>query len=762
MKLKRKLKALEKAIQERGFRALAARALVSAVALSLLMAGLCPANAGEPCHWERKPNKPAPFQFDTYHGETIDFRCTFVGFSSLPFGSGDLSPRLYYQTNGMAAAWWDIPATVSTTVVTNCQPPITNYSLSAVFPPAADPGAERLTVFFGAPSNAYAAAQVRFRNSPGPFPNTLAPPSILDWHAELSSATNALAVSLSSQMSKMSQSATNYTDSATNATTQLLMMKAASSQGESVLVANALVKDGGSTRVTRIPTKLYVDVSIPGTISNTVTKAYVESLGIESGVDAQTVTNMTALTPVYGGNGERFSEWTILRTYDGTTSNVTSNIRQPEWYETQVESFPYWIVNTLEQEGDSTAIITSGIGENADGLEWIGYVGGYGSEEKAIYAATRTENPIIGYVLGTQTNSVLASTNSIISASTVTNIAFAVSADATNSLAKSFAPTVTNLAPTRAEVEAGWWSGWTAEFYTGSEWVGIDDPSVQEEIVSASLAYDVTNGWRMTLTMKDGGGVRELSPSSDAHDENATRLGFSILGGDDVVRATRHRVAAPVPTKPSDIGAQPVLTFDTTPTAGSTNPVTSAGIKTALENKQVTIQIGGGNYTTVNDVVYIPSDNDGSSDNPYAVVLNSALVSTTNSIAKSLAPTITNIASTVSSSAIASADTTYRRTIGLTNLNQSVQYVNITDTSPTTLAISMPTDGATKDWMVYVVSVTNVTLSLPAATYWMADTAYTNEVPPATPTALWFSQVTDGVFLLGRQELTPVSIEGGN
>jgi len=133
---------------------------------------------------------------------------------------------------------------------------------------------------------------------------------------------------------------------------------------------------------------------------------------------------------------------------------------------------------------------------------------------------------------------------------------------------------------------------------------------------------------------------------------------------------------------------------------------------------------------------------------------NSVLTATNSLISAS---TITNIASDVSSSAIASADTTYRRTIGLTNLNQSVQYVNITDTAPTTLSISMPTDGATKDWMVYVVSVTNVTLSLPAATWWMADVAYTNDVPPATPTALWFSQVTDGIFILGRQELTEVT-----
>ena len=165
-------------------------ATVCAVALS--------ANSAEPLSWERTPNRPAPAQFDVFHGESLDFRCTFTGFGALPFaGASDV--RLWYQTNGMGAAWWSIPATVS------------SNALAATFTPDRDPGAERLAVFFGAPSNAYAAAQVRFRNSPGAHPNDLEPPSVLDWQVELSSATNALAVSLSSQMS---QSATNYTDEA--------------------------------------------------------------------------------------------------------------------------------------------------------------------------------------------------------------------------------------------------------------------------------------------------------------------------------------------------------------------------------------------------------------------------------------------------------------------------------------------------------------------------------------------------------------------
>lgn len=133
--------------------------------------------AAEPLCWERTPNRPAPAQFDTYHGETLEFRCTFTGFGELPFAGAD-DVRLWYQTNGMGKAWWSIPATVSSNV------------LEAAWGPSCDPGAERLSVFFGAPSNAYAAAQVRFRNSPGAHPNVLEPPSVLDWQAELAAATN--------------------------------------------------------------------------------------------------------------------------------------------------------------------------------------------------------------------------------------------------------------------------------------------------------------------------------------------------------------------------------------------------------------------------------------------------------------------------------------------------------------------------------------------------------------------------------------------
>lgn len=145
------------------------------------LAATSAAYAGEPLDWVRKPNEPAHGQFDTFHGGTLDLCCTFTGFGEMPFaGSGVPAPRLYYQTNGMGRLWWSIPATVS------------NNALRATFTPDLDPGAPRLSMFFGSPSNTYAAAQVRFRNSPGLTPNILDPPSALDWLSELAAATNSL------------------------------------------------------------------------------------------------------------------------------------------------------------------------------------------------------------------------------------------------------------------------------------------------------------------------------------------------------------------------------------------------------------------------------------------------------------------------------------------------------------------------------------------------------------------------------------------
>ena len=119
-------------------------------------------HAAVPLAWEARPNAPAPASFDRHHGETIDFRCTLTGFDAAFAPAADV--RLWYQTNGMGQAWWSAPATVQSNVIT------------ATWSPAIDPGADRVSLFFGAPSNVYASAVLRLRHSPGFTPSVLTLP----------------------------------------------------------------------------------------------------------------------------------------------------------------------------------------------------------------------------------------------------------------------------------------------------------------------------------------------------------------------------------------------------------------------------------------------------------------------------------------------------------------------------------------------------------------------------------------------------------
>ena len=89
--------------------------LATALAATLQLAAL----AAVPLAWDARPGNPAPASFDRYHGETLEFRCTFRGFSpddQTVFGQ-DADIRLWFQTNGMGSAWWSVPATISSNVL---------------------------------------------------------------------------------------------------------------------------------------------------------------------------------------------------------------------------------------------------------------------------------------------------------------------------------------------------------------------------------------------------------------------------------------------------------------------------------------------------------------------------------------------------------------------------------------------------------------------------------------------------------------------
>lgn len=145
-----------------------------------------------------------------------------------------------------------------------------------------------------------------------------------------------------------------------------------------------------------------------------------------------------------------------------------------------------------------------------------------------------------------------------VDAATVTNIVEAATASATNALDSSFSSrlsvlsrsstnytdaaiaSATNGLPTRAEIEAGWWSEWTVvEEYSG-EVVFMPRPTYAGEDM----------GW-MCYGFDDGTGEYETCYVAGTKDT----LELSWTYDSYHYTATRHRVAAPVPTKPEDIGA---------------------------------------------------------------------------------------------------------------------------------------------------------------------------------------------------------------
>lgn len=103
-------------------------------------------------------------------------------------------------------------------------------------------------------------------------------------------------------------------------------------------------------------------------------------------------------------------------------------------------------------------------------------------------------------------------------------------------------------------------------------------------------------------------------------------------------------------------------------------------------------------------------------------------------------------------------DTSYIHFNQITNVNQSVQYL-VPTTGQTTVDIKIPESGVTKDWVIYINTNDQqpLTLVLPAANYWVTDETVTNDI--TTATALYFSQVTEDTFSLGRKEFVPVTVQ---
>ena len=134
------------------------------IALAALAASSAAA-APVPIRWTVETSRVAPAAIDAYHGETLRLEASLQSYGR-PLAVVGETPYIYWQTNGMGAAYWSAPATCS------------NNVLRADFTPEMDTGAAVVHGFIGSPGENYRASYtLRFRASPGATPNVLPLPT---------------------------------------------------------------------------------------------------------------------------------------------------------------------------------------------------------------------------------------------------------------------------------------------------------------------------------------------------------------------------------------------------------------------------------------------------------------------------------------------------------------------------------------------------------------------------------------------------------
>lgn len=115
------------------------------------------------------------------------------------------------------------------------------------------------------------------------------------------------------------------------------------------------------------------------------------------------------LTPVYGGNGEKYSAWTIMRDGVDVTEQIPpSNMPSYGW--DGLDERLKWFTGDCHIPSDERSDDWGGVNEDALSLAWESYYeDAMGDRHDVGYTATRTANPIVGYTLGSQTDKPLAS-----------------------------------------------------------------------------------------------------------------------------------------------------------------------------------------------------------------------------------------------------------------------------------------------------------------------------------------------------------------
>lgn len=139
---------------------------ILALASALAHAAPSPAESSSvPLRWTVETSRAQVAQFEAYRGETLDLEAAMKSYGS-PLAT-PVQPSLYWQTNGMGAAWWTAPATASGNV------------LRATWSPTNDCGGTVYNCFIGQAGGNYRAAfRLRMLPSPGYTPNHLPLPTV--------------------------------------------------------------------------------------------------------------------------------------------------------------------------------------------------------------------------------------------------------------------------------------------------------------------------------------------------------------------------------------------------------------------------------------------------------------------------------------------------------------------------------------------------------------------------------------------------------
>ena len=428
--------------------------LATALAAALQLAAI----AAVPVAWTNSPGMP-PYPIKPVpHGSTVDLAVTLKGYTTPPIADG-ADVRLWFQTNGMGSAWWSAPATFDGSTIT------------ATYGPAQDCGADRVSLFFGAPSNVFASAVLRLTHAPGFDPARLPLPvqyidfatvelrnlSALGNYSVVSNAAmsaapkykskfncqwvyydgirhllsggepwgDAIATWGHSHLPRLSSCSLEYL----GAGVWRFWTGPATPDPDYKVVTNsedAVVLDFGGnyllTKTNAVQSAVVYSDELPPAISNVVTKSYVEDLGIESGIQSEEDPVWSTDKPNYATKSEvgemrgdieemRAENAIVYRLYQG--SNVVAEV-------TNYNSAVHAPTLRLMQLNESNEYVT--VWAETNGLtrtlnEAKEYADGATNELKNVYAPRAWSRTTSGLGADAPSNTTWISTEKLVIAS---------------------------------------------------------------------------------------------------------------------------------------------------------------------------------------------------------------------------------------------------------------------------------------------------------------------------------------------------------